>query len=172
LCRSSINLEDAVLPATTREFAAMRNLQRSITLLAAFACASTAAANGYWNIPSTFCQCVGYGWGAGYHAPLVLGPITCRECLDHKEIRLPYSPAPSCGYCQSVGPCCECGLPSRLEGSITPYQSSPYQPAQHHYEEPTAEHVEASQQVGMPEQIEMPEVPPHHRPIFEAPIEP
>jgi hypothetical protein len=49
-------------------------------------------ATGYWNLPSTFCQCVGYGNGAGYHAPLVLGPIYCDGYFDSKEVRLPCPP--------------------------------------------------------------------------------
>jgi hypothetical protein len=63
-------------------------------------------AAGYWNVPSTFCQCIGYGCGAGYHAPLVLGPVSHAGWLDHNEIRLPYAPrpayAPGCYNCRNT----------------------------------------------------------------------
>jgi hypothetical protein len=61
-----------------------------------------ARAVGYWNLPGNFCQSSGYGWGAGYHAKLVLGPINCHGCCAHNEVRLPYAPQPpySC-YCQN-----------------------------------------------------------------------
>lgn len=65
----------------------------------------SALATGYWNVPSTICQCFGYGCGAGYHTPLVLGPISCKGCLAINERRLPYPPSPPCpGYgCQHHG---------------------------------------------------------------------
>lgn len=63
------------------------------------------SATGYWNVPSTICQCFGYGCGAGYHAPLVLGPSSCKGLLAINEQRLPHAPSPPCvGYhCQDYG---------------------------------------------------------------------
>jgi len=84
-------------------------------LLATLSAAAPAGAAGYWNLPSTFCQCMGIGWGAGYHAPLVLGPITCDDWCDHKEVRLPHAPALLCG-CYGYG-CNDC-RPSRLESAV------------------------------------------------------
>ena len=66
---------------------------------------SRAEAVGYWNMPGNFCQCWGYGWGAGYHAPLVLGPPTCSGWLNPHEVRLACPPGPPC-YC---GLTCGCG---------------------------------------------------------------
>jgi hypothetical protein len=66
---------------------------------------SRAEAVGYWNMPGNFCQCWGYGWGAGYHAPLVLGPPTCSGWLNPHEVRLACPPGPPC-YC---GSSCGCG---------------------------------------------------------------
>ena len=80
--------------------------------------AAPAGATGYWNVPSTFCQCVGCGWGAGYHAPLVLGPITCGGWCDPNEVRLPYSPAAAYGCYSSGDGGCNCGQPSRLEAAV------------------------------------------------------
>ena len=70
----------------------------SLTLLAAACTAAPAPAAGYWNVPSNFCQCMGHGCGAGYHAPLVLGPVSCSGWLDRNEIRLPYAPRPHYGH--------------------------------------------------------------------------
>jgi hypothetical protein len=56
---------------------------------------------GYWNVPSSFCQYIGYGCGAGYHAPLLLGPVSWEGWLATNERRLPYppsSPYSGCGY--------------------------------------------------------------------------
>jgi hypothetical protein len=97
----------------------MRNFRLSIILAALVAlswCAAPARAAGYWNTPSTFCQCMGCGWGAGYHAPLVLGPIKWRGWCAPNEIRLPYPPAPAYGCCGNGG----CGSygPSRLDADL------------------------------------------------------
>jgi hypothetical protein len=75
-------------------------------LAIAAAAAPSASATGYWNMPSTFCQCVGCGYGAGHHAPYVLGPITCHGYLNHKEVRLPCPPRPPyCWYGYADGGC-------------------------------------------------------------------
>jgi hypothetical protein len=56
--------------------------------------ASQTLAVGYWNMPGSFCQCIGCGFGGGYHAPLVLGPVSCDGWLGINERRLPYPPTP------------------------------------------------------------------------------
>jgi hypothetical protein len=58
-------------------------------------------AAGYWNVPSNFCQCAGCGFGGGYHAPLVLGPMSCHGWCAKNHYRLPHAPAPcyGCGHC-------------------------------------------------------------------------
>jgi len=79
-----------------------------------------AGATGYWNLPGSFCQCMGVGWGAGYHAPLILGPITCDRWCDHNEVRLRHSLASTCG-CYGYGGCgCHDCRPSRLEADVLP----------------------------------------------------
>jgi hypothetical protein len=67
--------------------------------------ASQVKAIGYWNVPGNFCQCVGCGWGAGYHAPLVLGPPTCAGWLNPHEVRLVCPPGPPCGYSYESAGC-------------------------------------------------------------------
>jgi hypothetical protein len=62
-----------------------------------------AFAAGYWNMPGNVCQCIGCGFGAGYHAPLLLGPISHDGWLATNERRLPYPPA---------APYAGCGLDS------------------------------------------------------------
>lgn len=68
-----------------------------IAMSVAHALPRFAWAAGYWNVPGTFCQCMGFGCGAGYHAPLVLGPVSWEGWCAHNEIRLPHAPSPSCG---------------------------------------------------------------------------
>lgn len=77
---------------------------------------------GYWNVPSNFCQCAGYGCGAGYHAPLVLGPVSWRGWLSKNEIRLPYSPRPpygAYGYGEAAGRD-DFSAPTMLEAETLP----------------------------------------------------
>jgi hypothetical protein len=79
-----------------------------------------ALAIGYWNVPGNVCQCWGYGLGAGYHAPLVLGPVSIKGCLAHNEVRLPYSPAPPYCWTGCSGGGCAIGEASALESELTP----------------------------------------------------
>jgi hypothetical protein len=91
-----------------------------IATLSVVAPSHQAGAVGYWNLPGNVCQLSGYGWGAGYHAKFVLGPIHCHGCCAHNEVRLPYAPQPpySC-YCQS-GCGYGFGQPSVLSPSVAP----------------------------------------------------
>jgi hypothetical protein len=88
---------------------------------------ASAGAIGYYNLPGNFCQCFGYGVGAGYHAPLVLGPISNHGCFADNLRRLPYAPAPYCdwsarGY--DGGECgCAIGEPSMLEPTVAPTEA-------------------------------------------------
>lgn len=79
----------------------------------------TALAAGYWNVPSNLGQFMGYGNGAGYHAPLVLGPITYKELYRTNECRVPY--APNSGYgCGCGGYPCGGGQPYSTEPASQP----------------------------------------------------
>jgi hypothetical protein len=142
------------LSATTERDANMRLhsvrrlLVAATALPFALSIASTAAASGYWNVPSSFCQCMGFGWGAGYHAPFVLGPITCDRWCAHNEVRLPYAPVSSysCyGHCSDR--CCNFSEASRLNKTIE-QRAHPAPPA------PPSPQAEATQ------------------PLFDAPVEP
>jgi hypothetical protein len=96
-------------------------------LFAILLVAAPAGAVGYWNLPGSFCQCFGYGWGAGHHASFVLGPITIDDCLAHNEVRLKHPPSPPCAcydYCDSYGSFCQ---PSMIEPAASP--STVYAPA-------------------------------------------
>ena len=57
-----------------------------------------ALAIGYYNLPGNICQCFGYGVGAGYHAPLVLGPPSMKRSFAHNTQRLWHAPGPPCSY--------------------------------------------------------------------------
>src|SRR3954468_8876134 len=78
-------------------------------MLAAIANSRTAQATGYWNMPGTSCQWNGCGFGGGYHAPLVLGPLT-HECWGGpNEIRQSSAPNPyGCAPYAQWGGCGAC----------------------------------------------------------------
>jgi hypothetical protein len=68
-----------------------------VAVLICLATAAPAGAVGYWNMPTSFSQWWGYGVGPGYHAPMVLGPVTARGLVrPYMEIRLPCAPHPAC----------------------------------------------------------------------------
>src|SRR4051812_3360567 len=94
-------------------------------MLAAIANSRTAQATGYWNMPGTFCQWCGCGFGGGYHAPLVLGPLT-HECFEGpNEIRMAQAPNPY-GCAQPGGGGyggCNCAAPA-----MRPIMSQQQQP--------------------------------------------
>jgi hypothetical protein len=87
-----------------------------------------ASAAGYYNLPGSFCQCFGYGNGAGYHSCLVLGPSTWNGFCAPHEVRLPYAPQPPYAWynnCQ-CGPAC--GEPRFGEPTELPSPGPQYAP--------------------------------------------
>lgn len=94
-----------------------------LTAFVSLAGASLAGATGYWNVPSNACQWLGCGYGGGYHAPFILGPVT-YECLSPpNEVRLRYAPnpyacAPYCGA-QGLG-CSDNAGPTMMAPSESP----------------------------------------------------
>ena len=62
-------------------------------LAAAWIGTSAAQAGGWYHMPTSFCQCMGWGFGPGYHAPLMLGPPRgCVPTMPHRVVRLPAAP--------------------------------------------------------------------------------
>lgn len=90
----------------------------------ALASASVALAIGYYNLPGSFCQCFGYGNGAGYHSCLVLGPSSCWGFCDPNEVRLPCPPQPPYDY-YSGGSCNPDARGSWLEGQVPMQMTTP-----------------------------------------------
>lgn len=66
----------------------------------------TADAAGYWNLPGSLCQCLGCGYGPGYHAPMMLGPASHAGWCDHRVERLPYPPTPYRAWHDCQGASC------------------------------------------------------------------
>jgi hypothetical protein len=66
-------------------------------MLGVLSAATPAFAVGYWNVPGNVAQWWGYGWGAGHHACLVLGPVSHKGAFAHNHRRLPYAPQPDYG---------------------------------------------------------------------------
>jgi hypothetical protein len=98
-----------ILPVTRRNI--RTSLVFGLATFLVFTGANLACATGHWNVPSTFYQWSGYGFGGGYHAPLVLGPATHEYLSAPNEVRLqrapnPYGCAPYCngGSCGANGP--------------------------------------------------------------------
>lgn len=149
-------------------------------LMVALTAHSPAHAIGYWNIPGNFCQCAGYGWGAGYHACYVLGPPTCRGCCAHHEVRLPCAPQPpyasyGCGQVNY-----DFRRPADVASPTYGTGVEPYTPAiqgELPEDEPTLREVPADQLPSPgPESLQLPEnaptlVPTSSRPLFGAPVE-
>ena len=114
-------------------------LRRNFTQLLAALCAvailgtlavPSASAIGYYNLPGSFCQCFGYGKGAGYHACLVLGPSTAEGCCATNEVRLAYPPRPPYAYygsygCGPLGVETWLGEPTRLPSPGPQYSPGP-----------------------------------------------
>jgi hypothetical protein len=85
---------------------------------------ATASAIGYFNMPGNYAQFWGYGCGPGYHACMVLGPISFHGGFRHGVERLPYPPsspyfARDCS-CGAGGYGCEIGGPTLLEPTVEP----------------------------------------------------
>ncbi len=76
-----------------------------LAVLVVVVSAAPAGAVGYWNMPTSASQWWGYGCGPGYHAPMVLGPMTAQELVRPNMIRrLPCPPPAEC--CWSGYGCC------------------------------------------------------------------
>ena len=73
-------------------------MKLSLLCGAAVALASCLAPNasgaGYFNMPTNLRQCLGYGYGPGYHAPMLLGPMM-KAGIEAKRLhRVPTAFAP------------------------------------------------------------------------------
>jgi hypothetical protein len=100
----------------------MRHFAATIVLGVALSGGSALAA-GYWNMPGTSSQRCGCGYGPGYHAPLVLGPVGCDGWSGPHVVRMPCAVNPY-GCCYGCSACGDCGAdfgePSTLEGHVAP----------------------------------------------------
>lgn len=77
---------------------ALSGIVTSAAALFVLAAAHPAAAIGYFNVPGSFCQCMGYGNGAGHHSCLVLGPASCQGFCSTREVRVECPPGPPYAY--------------------------------------------------------------------------
>jgi hypothetical protein len=87
--------------------------------------ATTSHATGYWNLPSNLCQCLGCGFGAGHHAPLVLGPANWDGICAHNEVRLPYAPSVPYTGCGDFGCGHQFAAPTLMEPAPAPVEPAP-----------------------------------------------
>jgi hypothetical protein len=81
----------------------MRRLAQIAVVAAAVAVAGPldARANGRFNMPTSVAQCLGVGFGPGYHAPMVLGPAWKSWSGQQRLRRIPAPLAPpiEAGFC-------------------------------------------------------------------------
>jgi hypothetical protein len=79
------------------------------------------------NSPSTPCQCMGCGVGAGYHADLVYGAVPTWRCNHHGVQWLAHSPRPQAA---------DCFAPSMLTYSPVSHPAQPLGPPRllHHHQ--------------------------------------
>ncbi|MEO1497213.1 MAG: hypothetical protein AAFV43_08695 [Planctomycetota bacterium] len=88
----------------------------SLTLILAIG--DRAAAAGRFNLPTSLPQCLGVGFGPGYHAPMLLGPAMRAGTESQQVRRLPAAPrsGPSYGF----------GAPAVRPASATPLYGLPH----------------------------------------------
>src|SRR4051794_23276713 len=89
------------------------------------ACREEVRAAGVWNMPGTHAQRAGHGYGGGYHAPLILGPVRFDGWALGTPVRLPYAPSPyyGCGNCGDCGRMVE--APSSMESLVPTTTTAP-----------------------------------------------
>ncbi len=97
---------EATLPdasATSDGEAIVRYAPRTLFVLIAASLAAApavSAASGWYNMPTSLEQCLGVGFGPGYHAPLLLGPKLKSKIASQRIVRVPtpLTPTPACGF--------------------------------------------------------------------------
>ena len=124
---------------------------------------TSASAIGYWNVPGNVAQWWGYGWGAGYHACLVLGPVSHKGAFAHRHVRLPHAPQPPYG--------CYDGCTYNFDFRQThPSAPDEYQPLP--YGNSTFSTPASVPDALAPDTLPMPAAPAAPEVIFSAPVEP
>lgn len=78
----------------------MRAIRGLLIVSVGLVIGSEANASGFYNMPTSLRQCLGVGFGPGYHAPLLLGPMMRGSVAAQPIQRLPQplSPPGSCGF--------------------------------------------------------------------------
>lgn len=97
----------------------------TLAMAALLAEASLTNATGYWNVPSNTGQWWGHGFGGGYHARLMLGPVTHEYLYPPNDMRLPHAPnphacAPCYGGCGNAFPSTGMDGPTMMEPVSSP----------------------------------------------------
>jgi hypothetical protein len=160
---------------TSRDAAMARRLLPQLVLVCALVAVASAAttvlAIGYWNVPGNSNQWWGYGWGAGHHACLVLGPSSCEDCLNHREVRVPYAPKPPYGAYGHCGYNYDFRQPTPY--APAGYSSESYETQPVTGQEPMPEMMAPSDPQPSPEPLPIPpeQGEPSPRPLFDAPVE-
>jgi len=139
----------------------------TVTLVAGVCAGRPVHAVGYWNLPGNFCQCAGYGWGAGHHSCLVLGPMSCNGCCAHNEVRLPCAPQPPYG---SYG-CSNFNFDFRQPAQLAPVEYAPSVPSEESLSMPVETSPVAETPTLAADPLPMPEGAAPPRAIFDAPAE-
>lgn len=149
------------------------------TILGA-ACTEQARAAGYWNMPGTHAQRAGHGYGGGYHAPLILGPVRCDGWYLGTPVRLPCAPSPFCG-CGTCGDCermveatssidsfvpTTSPVPASAPAAAAPVETRTVEPIPATNSEDAAEYPEPAPEPAVDQVVEP------LRPLFDPPVQP
>lgn len=90
-------------------------------------------AAGWWNMPTSLRQCLGYGFGPGYHAPMLMTPPCNSNVAAQGVIYRVHAPKPGpcsggfCGEMTALGGYGHFDAPAHLPGP-TYYQAAPSEP--------------------------------------------
>lgn len=99
---------------------------RLVTIAALVALASPAVGAGYYNMPTSWQQCLGVGFGPGYHAPLLLGPMMESGIAAQRVQRVPAPyPPPACGGFDAPSVWCDSPM---AYGDMVAAPTQPYLP--------------------------------------------
>lgn len=107
-------------------------MRLTVLAIALALCPALAHGAGYYNMPTSWQQCLGVGFGPGYHAPLLLGPKMTAPIASQRIHRLPGPLPPPPRGAGFAGPTClDCGFGSHpvAYGSSAAYEhEAPFEP--------------------------------------------
>lgn len=90
----------------------LRNSIQGALLIGCFCLGSATdlMAAGWYNMPTSLPQCLGYGYGPGYHSPMILGPRLAAGVEAKRVVYVPRAPiSQPCGNSFGESSCIDLG---------------------------------------------------------------